>query len=118
MAEEQKESPKQEQSSSADTAAGGEDHREKRPPHESPPLPAMDFSTFILSLNQSAFVHLGIVDDPASGQKNKQLALAKQTIDLLGMLEEKTKGNLTADESGMLKNILYDLRIIYVREKG
>jgi hypothetical protein len=44
--------------------------------------------------------------------------LAKQTIDLLGMLEEKTRGNLTAEESGMLKNILYDLRIIYVREKA
>ncbi|MGB5986999.1 MAG: DUF1844 domain-containing protein [Desulfobacterales bacterium] len=125
MAEEKKDSPKQDRSSSAETKAGGEqraaagpDIQEKRPPHEGPPLPAMDFSTFILSLNQSAFVHLGIVDDPASGQKNKQLVLAKQTIDLLGMLEEKTRGNLTAEESGMLKNILYDLRIIYVREKA
>ena len=111
MADETKDSADQNQSSFAESPSGG--------PSQGPTImPAMDFSTFILSLNQSAFVHLGIVDDPATGQKNKQLALAKQTIDLLGMLEEKTRGNLTAEESGMLKNILYDLRIIYVREKG
>ena len=99
-------------------AASEEQGRSGDAAKEAGPMPVMDFSTFILSLNQSAFVHLGIIDDPATGQKNKQLVLAKQTIDLLGMLEEKTKGNLTEDESGMLKNILYDLRIIYVREMG
>ena len=44
--------------------------------------------------------------------------MAKQTIDILNMLEEKTKGNLSDDEQNLLKNILYDLRIIYVKEKG
>lgn len=81
-------------------------------------LPEINFATFIFSLNSSVLVHLGIIEDPATGKKIKNLALAKQTIDILGMLEEKTKGNLTEDEEKMLKNILYDLRMIYVKEKG
>ncbi|MBL7179199.1 MAG: DUF1844 domain-containing protein [Pseudomonadota bacterium] len=81
-------------------------------------LPEINFPTFIFSLNSSALVHLGIIDDPASGKKVKNLAFAKQTIDILGMLEEKARGNLTKDEESMLKNILYDLRILYVKEKG
>ncbi len=81
-------------------------------------LPEINFPTFIFSLNSSVLVHLGVINDPASGKKVKNLALAKQTIDILGMLEEKTRGNLTEDEESMLKNILYDLRILYVKEKG
>jgi len=80
-------------------------------------LPEINFATFIFSLNSSVLVHLGLIEDPATGEKNKNLAIAKQTIDILGMLEEKTKGNLTEDEEKMLKNILYDLRMIYVKEK-
>ncbi len=95
---------------SEDAAASGEDA-------ESFQLPAINFATFIFSLNSSVLVHLGIIDDPASGKKVKNLALAKQTIDILVMLEEKTRGNLTEDEESMLKNILYDLRMIYVKEK-
>ncbi len=83
-----------------------------------PRLPKINFPTFIFSLNSSCLVQLGLLEDPASGVKTKNLALAKQTIDILGMLEEKTRGNLTKDEENMLKNILYDLRIIYVKEKG
>jgi len=81
-------------------------------------LPEINFATFILSLNSSALLHLGLIDDPATGKKVKNLALGKHTIDILGMLEEKTRGNLTSDEENMLKNILYDLRMLYVREKG
>ena len=81
-------------------------------------LPEINFATFIFSLNSSVLVHLGIIDDPATGGKAKNLTLAKQTIDILGMLEEKTRGNLTQDEESMLKNMLYDLRMIYVKEKG
>ena len=81
------------------------------------PLPKIDFATFIFSLNSSGLVHLGVIEDPASGQKSKNLSMAKQTIDILGMLEEKTQGNLNNDEESMLKNILYDLRILYVKEK-
>jgi hypothetical protein len=81
-------------------------------------LPKIDFATFVISLNSSALVQLGILDDPTTGQKSKDLSLAKQTIDILGMLEEKTKGNLSSDEVHMLKSILYDLRILYVKEKN
>ena len=81
-------------------------------------LPKIDFSTFVLSINSSALVQLGLIDDPVGGQKTKNLPLAKQTIDLLAMLEEKTRGNLTSDEANILTNILYELRMLYVKEKG
>ena len=81
-------------------------------------LPEINFPTFIISLNASALVNLGAIEDPASGTKVKNLSIAKQTIDILSMLEEKTRGNLTEEEEKILKNILYDLRIIYVKEKG
>ena len=85
---------------------------------KSPPLPAINFATFLFSLNSSALVQLGVMEDPMTGEKIKNLPLAKQTIDVISMLEEKTRGNLDADEAAMLKNILYDLRILYVKEKG
>lgn len=79
-------------------------------------LPEINFPTFIMSLNASALFNLGVLDNPSTGKKEKNLSLAKQTIDILCMLEEKTRGNLSKDEDLMLKNILYDLRIIYVKE--
>lgn len=86
-------------------------------PQDEAQMPEINFATFIMSLNASAMVSLGIIDDPVTGTKTKNLPVGKQTIDILGMLEEKTKGNLTEDEAAMLKNILYDLRILYVKEK-
>jgi hypothetical protein len=80
-------------------------------------MPKIDFSTFIFSLNSSALVHLGMLSVPGTDAKAKDLLLAKQTIDILGMIEEKTRGNLTDDEGNLLKNILHDLRLMYVREK-
>ena len=85
---------------------------------QAPPMPQMTFATFIISLNHSALVHLGVVEEPASGTKTKNLPLAKQTIDIISMLEEKTKGNLNEEEAEMIKSLLYDLRMIYVRETG
>jgi hypothetical protein len=82
------------------------------------PLPQINFPTFVASLNASALVHLGVIEDPVSGKAEKNLPMAKQTIDILSMLQQKTAGNLTADEDGMLKSILYDLRILFVKEKG
>ena len=79
------------------------------------PLPTINFATFIFSLNSSALVQLGLMEDPMTGENTENLPLAKQTIDILSMLEEKTKGNLDTDEAAMLKNILYDLRIHYVK---
>jgi hypothetical protein len=80
-------------------------------------LPEINFATFIFSLNHSVLVHLGVMEDPSTGKKVKNLPIAKQTIDILGMLGEKTRGNLDDDEEKMLKNILYDLRMIYIKEK-
>ncbi len=85
---------------------------------ETPPLPEINFSTFVVSLNASALLHLGAIEDPTTGQTNKNLPMAKQTIDILSMLEEKTAGNLNSEETNLLKSILYDLRIIYVKESG
>ncbi len=77
-------------------------------------LPQLNFPTFIVSLSSSVLVHLGEIEDPGSGAKEVNLPVAKQTIDILAMLEEKTKGNLTEEEASLLKNILYDLRMRYV----
>ena len=93
--------------------------REKEEPEEETraQLPEITFSTFILSLSSSVLFHLGEIPEPSTGAKNEDLPLAKQTIDILGMLEEKTKGNLTAEEKNLLSNILYDLRMRYIQKK-
>ena len=83
---------------------------------EEMPLPEINFSTFIFSLNTSALLHLGEVADPATGKEQEDLPMAKQTIDLIAMLEEKTRGNLTPDEENLVKHILYDLRLRYVQK--
>jgi len=88
------------------------------PSEEHPQFPEINFPTFVVSLNASALLHLGAIEDPTTGQKTKNLPMAKQTIDILSMLEEKTAGNLNNEEKHLLKNILYDLRLMYVKEKG
>jgi hypothetical protein len=93
---------------------------EKRPPKEetpSPPLPQVNFSSLILSLSSTAFLHLGEIPDPSTGEKKKDLALSKHVIDTIGMLKEKTEGNLTPEEKQLIENILTDLRLRYVKAK-
>jgi hypothetical protein len=80
------------------------------------PMPKVDMSTFIMSLSSSVLVYLGEVPDPESGETTCNLDMARHTIDLLGMLEEKTKGNLTGDEEDMLNSILFELRMKYVQK--
>ena len=77
-------------------------------------LPPINFSTFVLSLATSAQVHLGAIPNPATGKEERELSLAKQTIDILGILEEKTKGNLDENEKKLLEHLLFDLRVMYV----
>ena len=91
------------------------DQKETSAPEEVS-LPEINFSSFVFSLSTSALLHLGEVADPITGKIEKDLPLAKQTIDILGMLQEKTRGNLTADEEKLLENLLADLRWRYVRE--
>ena len=73
-------------------------------------LPVLDFATFVLSLSNAALMHLGLAPDPETHKLSVDLPLAKQTIDLIGMLEEKTKGNLTPDEAKELTTMLSQLR--------
>jgi hypothetical protein len=80
------------------------------------PLPEITFSSFLFSLSTSAFVHLGAVPDPATGETDRNLPLAKQTIDLLGLLREKTRSNLTREEEDLFDHLLYDLRLRYIKE--
>ena len=79
--------------------------------------PTLDFNVLVLSLGSSAIVHLGEAPDPTTGQKREkpELSLAQQSIDLLAVLQEKTRGNLTDEEARFLDNILYDLRMLYVQ---
>ena len=101
----------EESGAESDSASAG---TEKKPIDT--PLPAINFSTFVASLNASALVNLGIIADPSSGATEKNLPIAKQTIDIMDMLQLKTKGNLTVDEESILKSILYDLKLMYVKE--
>ena len=81
-------------------------------------LPKPDFSGFLISLGSSAFVHLGLIPDPESGQtREPNLAVARQTIDMIELLDEKTRGNLTPDETTLLRNLLADLRMRFVSAK-
>lgn len=81
----------------------------------STPLPKIDFSTFVLSLSTSALVHMGRVPDPHTGQPaEKNLAAARETIDLLDLLQVKTAGNLDAEEARLLESLLYELRMQFV----
>jgi hypothetical protein len=81
-------------------------------------LPQVSFSTFIFSLSSSALVHLGEIPDPNSQERQIDLPMAKQIIDTLGMIQDKTKGNLDPEEERMLQSVLYDLRMRYVRRMG
>ena len=82
------------------------------------PLPEIDFKNFLLSISTSALIQLGEIQDPFTQKVAKNLPLAKQTIDLIGMLKEKTKGNLSPEEGKIIEYVLYDLRMKYVKAAG
>ena len=78
-------------------------------------LPSVDFGTFVISLGTSALYHMGMVPDPETGNPAApNLPVARQTIDTLEMLETKTQGNLSDEESTLIKNLLTELRMHYV----
>ena len=78
----------------------------------------ISFTHFILSLTTQALMHLGELPDPFTNERHNEPALAKQTIDLIAMLQEKTRGNLVPDEDRMMAEVLYDLRMRYVKATG
>jgi len=84
---------------------------EKKP--DAAPL-KVDFSTFVLSLATGAMIHLGIVPDPTTGKTHPEPELARQNIEILSLLHEKTKGNLTSEEASLIENILTEVRLRYV----
>jgi hypothetical protein len=77
-------------------------------------LPEINFSTFIISLSTQALMHLGEIADTLSGKAETDLPVAKQMIDIISLLQEKTRGNLDAGEQQLVEDVLYDLRLRYV----
>jgi hypothetical protein len=75
----------------------------------------VNFSTFVLSLASATFIELGLVEDPLSKKMQTNLPAAKQNIDLLQILQDKTRGNLDDEERGLLERILRDVRLQYVK---
>jgi hypothetical protein len=79
----------------------------------------LSFTAFVLSLATSAAIHFGDLPDPVSGERAEvNLEGAAQMIEILGLLEEKTKGNLTAEERTVLEQVLYELRMRFVEVSG
>jgi len=72
------------------------------------------FSTFVLGLSTQALLHLGEIPNPVTQALERDLGAAKQVIDILGILREKTRRNLEAGEESLLDSVLYDLRMRYV----
>ena len=77
-------------------------------------LPAINFPTFVLSLSTQALMHLGEIPNPLTGKMDKEVEVAKQTIDIISLLQEKTRGNLDQEEEKLLDEILFNLRMKYV----
>jgi len=100
----------------AETAgqATGDSGAEKTGRSSQESLPEINFSTFVISLSTQALMQLGEIANPLSGKVEPDVPAAKQMIDILGMLQEKSKGNLNSGEERLLEDILFDLRMKYV----
>lgn len=105
-------------------AAAGDEKSEKKSPDKDAQastqkeyLPEVTFSSFVLSLSTTVMYHLGDFPDPDTKKAEKNLAAAKQTIDMLNMIRIKTSGNLDVNEKELLEGILYELMMRYVKEK-
>src|SRR6266545_1537617 len=92
------------------------------PPHSETAAPSTDaageprteFARIVSSLATTAYSALGLLSDPAAGPRHRDLAIARQMIDWLAVLEQKTRGNLSFEESDLLSRVLYELRLAYV----
>ncbi len=108
--------PYQEKESKPDetpASAAAEDVKREEPKREESQRP-IDFTGFVVSLANTALFQLGLIKIPGSEEPEKDLHGARQTIDLVALLEEKTKGNLTEQEAKILKETLFQLRMAYV----
>ncbi|MEE2822549.1 MAG: DUF1844 domain-containing protein [Acidobacteriota bacterium] len=75
---------------------------------------SINFSSFLLSIATTGMVHLGEIPEPTTGQAQENLEAARQMIDIVGILKEKTEGNLSSEESQLLENLLYELRMKFL----
>ena len=90
----------------------------KTGPDDRADYPPVNFANFVISLSTSALFHFGDFPEYEGGKVEKNLPAAKQTIDILDMLNEKTKGNLDDNENNLIQGVLYELKMRYVKEKG
>ena len=98
-----------------ETQESKQQETKETPERERIELPPVNFINFINSLASTAFMYMGGVIDPETKKPIIELNLAKHHIDIIEMLQQKTKGNLAAPESNFLENTLYNLRMSYVR---
>ena len=88
-------------------------------PDQPPPPSGLTFTGFVLSLASTAAIHFGDLPDPVSGERAEpNLDGAAQMIEILGLLDQKTRGNLTAEERQVLEQVLYELRMRFVEVSG
>jgi hypothetical protein len=113
MFSESDQEPKVDEKPPAEEKVQEKAEQKESPPH--PPLPEVNFSTFIISLSTEVLFHLGEFPHPTSGERQKDLPMAKHAIDTLAMLKEKTRGNLSDEEQKLLEGMLYDLRMAFIR---
>ena len=86
---------------------------------DQPVEPALSFSGFVLSLASTAAIHFGDLPDPLTGERSEpNLQGAAQMIEILALLDQKTRGNLTAEERQILEQVLYELRLRFVEASG
>ena len=81
-------------------------------------MPEVTFISFFMALNTSALFHLGEIADPATGLRQKDMIMAKHTINTMSMLRAKTKGNLDDEEVKLVENSIYDLKMRYINAKS
>lgn len=116
MAETQKpEEEKTQESKQEDTPKSEQQAPKETPEEEKFELPPVNFINFINSLASTAFMYMGGLVDPETKKPIVELNLAKHHIDIIEMLQQRTKGNLTAPENNFLENTLYNLRMSYIR---
>ena len=94
--------------------ASGEGFTMKEKPEPSHAPGQLDFSTLVFSLATGALIHMGLAPDPVTQKSEKNLDLAKQNIEILSILKEKTRGNLSAEEGKMLESLLAEVQLRFV----
>jgi hypothetical protein len=99
-------------------AKGSEPEADYSKKQEQQYLPEVNFFNFVVSLSTTAMFHFGDFPDPITNKAEKNLPAAKQMIDTLSMLKTKTEGNLDENEKALLENILFELKMRYVKEMG